>query len=121
MTFTPRAIEAAAMACYEHEPLEVDDFVEIPWDGISQGTRDRFMHKARATLSAALAVDGVAMVPSTVSDDNLLDRLTYFSGWKCREVPGVELSKTSLLIWDAIDEIRRLRAMIAASDREERR
>jgi hypothetical protein len=47
---------------------------------------------------------------------DLIERLTYFSGWASRDVPGVELSRTSLLIWDAIDEIERLRTILKEVD-----
>lgn len=61
MTLSQRAVEAAARACYEHEP-QSHHTREIPWDELGQGTRDRFMHKARATITAALAVDGLCLV-----------------------------------------------------------
>lgn len=70
-TISQKAVEAAARACYEHEPLERDDFVEIPWDGLGQGTRYRFMHKARATVTAALAVDGLVLVPQEPTEEML--------------------------------------------------
>lgn len=43
---------------------------------------------------------------------DIIERLKYFSGWSTRDVPGIELSPTSNLAWDAIDEIERLRAAL---------
>jgi hypothetical protein len=55
MTDHARAIEAGARACYDHEPIERMDLTEILWDDLTDGARDRFMHKAKACIEAAIA------------------------------------------------------------------
>lgn len=65
---------------------------------------------AKVLDAAALPGTNAPAQQPPMGDDNLIDRLTYHSGWNSRDVPGVELGPTANLIWDAIDEIRRLRA-----------
>lgn len=53
-------VEKAARAVYEHEPI-IFRCEDIPWSVVTEGTRDRFRHKGRAALTAALA--GHVVVP----------------------------------------------------------
>ncbi len=43
--------------------------------------------------------------------DDLIERLKYFSGWSVRNpIPDDTMTARHHLIWDAIDEIERLKA-----------
>lgn len=96
MTFTPRAIEAAAEAMRE---------------GIAQ---DNPLKAARDALTAALAVDGVCLVPvdalSVVLDaaEMYWDEGPFDEGWRSQK------------LIDACEMVAKS-VYAAASDREERR
>ena len=66
MTFSERAVEEAAKAIVA---AEYDDEF-YPFETSSRAEQELARRQARVALTAALAVDGVALVPSTISDED---------------------------------------------------
>lgn len=60
MTFSPKAIEAAARALRERD---MAGRLTIRWECLPSGKKRKWIDRAQAALHAALAVDGLALVP----------------------------------------------------------
>lgn len=61
MTFSERAVEAAAKALRERD---MAGRITVPWEKIPKGQKKKWIERGQAALTAALAVDGMALVPT---------------------------------------------------------
>lgn len=66
MTFSERAVEAAAKALRERD---MAGRITVPWGKIQKGQKKKWIERGQAALTAALAVDGLALVPKEPTDD----------------------------------------------------
>jgi hypothetical protein len=105
MTFSPRAIEAAGQVLRERD---MSGRITVPWGKVPKSQRKKWIERGEAALTAALAVDGVALVPVEPTAAMLdAGEETFVSGYS-----GTPIS-TPRAVWSAM--------LAAASDREERR
>lgn len=58
MTFSERAVEAAAKALRERD---MAGRITVPWGKIQKGQKKKWIERGQAALTAALAVDGLAL------------------------------------------------------------
>jgi hypothetical protein len=128
MTFSPRAIEAAARALYEQSSgrTDWDDAAAVDKqyaDGLELLPKGYWRDQARVALSAALAVDGLALVPVEPSAEMLCAAVPFpLLLVKERNDPQYTKNMEAACLVERAVARQVYRTMLAAaSDREERR